>query len=320
MTPGNDAGHPDDDYLRAVTDEQAFVGSLDDAVAVFERERPRLMGIGYRILGTVADTEDVLQQTWLRWQVSNQEDVRNAQAFLTTIVTRLALDRLRQLKRRREDYIGSWLPEPVAVDPDPAASVELADSLSLALLVVLETLSPLERAAFVLRDVFGQSYPEVAAVLDRDEPAVRQLVHRARRHVQAGGARFHADRVVHAQVVTAFMTACANADIDALLDVLAPDVVVVSDGGGVAKAHPRPVHGRDKVARLILGITTKIPLGTVYAYERFNGELGVVARVNGHAVTAMAFTVADYTVQSLHVVANPEKLETFDRRPLLNLT
>lgn len=279
----------------------------------FEEQRSRLLGVSYRILGSIVDAEDVVQDAWLRWSATDRAPVSNPEAFLTTIVTRLSIDRLRQLKARREVYAGPWLPEPVSTDIDPQAAAELADSLSLALLVLLEALSPLERAAFVLREVFGEPYAEVARILGRDEAAVRQLVHRARRHVDEGGTRYRADRTTHAEVVDRFTDACRSADLEALLAVLAPDVVLVGDGGGVAAAPVRPLHGEDKVARFLHGvITRKIPPGTEIARETFNGLPGLVARLDGRAVTAIAFTVCDHTIQALHLIANPAKLMALD--------
>ena len=286
--------------------------------ATFEDQRRRLMGVSYRILGSIADAEDVVQDAWLRWSATDAATVINPEAFLTTVVTRLSLDRLRTLKARREVYAGPWLPEPVTAQTDPQAAAELADSLSLALLVVLETLSPLERAAFVLREVFAEPYAEVARILGRDEAAVRQLVHRARQHVDAGGARYRADQATHDEVVERFMTACQNADLDALLGVLAPDVVLVGDGGGVAKAPVRPIVGVDKVGRFMIGITAKGAAAAKDAaaasigLEVFNGQLGVVARIGGHAVAALAFRITDQQIQTVHLMANPEKLAALD--------
>jgi RNA polymerase sigma-70 factor, ECF subfamily len=282
-------------------------------VEIFEAQRRRLMGLSYRMLGSVTDAEDVLQDAWLRWSTIDPAQVDNAEAYLTTVVTRLSLDRLRHLKARREVYSGPWLPEPVAADGEPHASVEFADSLSLALLVVLETLSPLERAAFVLREVFGESYPAVSQILDRTEPAVRQLVRRARQHLHEGGARYQADRTTHTEVVRRFATACRSADLDGLLRVLAPNVVLVSDSGGVAPAPVRPIHGQDKVARLLLGIIAKAPDGMHTTCEVFNGQLGLVARVDGRAITALAVSTSDNNVQTLHLIANPNKLVALDR-------
>jgi RNA polymerase sigma-70 factor (ECF subfamily) len=202
----------------------------------------------------------------------------------------------------------------VANEPDPAldpqAAAELADSLSMALLVVLETLSPLERAAFVLREVFDRPYSEVAATLGRSEAAVRQLVHRARGRVEDGHARYRADVATHAQVVSEFLAACRGADLDALMALLAPDVVIISDSGGVAQAPRRPVYGHDKVARLLVGIAGRVPEGLTLGLEYFNGALGIVARAGGAPISAMAVTVAEGRVQSLQLIANPEKLRS----------
>ena len=287
-------------------------GVVRSTTDTFEDQRRRLLGISYRILGSYADAEDVVQEAWLRWSATDTARVENPAAFLTTVVTRLSLDRLRTLKARREVYSGPWLPEPVAADADPEAAVELADSLSLALLVMLETLSPLERAAFVLREVFSEPYAVVAEILGREEPAVRQLVHRARQHIDAGGARYRADGATHNEVVERFLAACATADLDALLAVLAPDVLLVSDAGGVGKAPVRPITGEDKVGRFLIGVTTKVVPGTTVGLEVFNGQLGLVARLDGRAITALAFAVSGDQVQTMHLMANPEKLVALD--------
>ncbi len=275
------------------------------------------MGICYRILGSVVDAEDVLQEAWIRWARTDLASIESPQAFLTTISTRLCMDRLRRVKATREVYTGPWLPEPVVptggLGADPAAAIELADSLSMALLVVLETLSPLERAAFVLREVFQRPYPEVAAALDRSETSVRQLVHRARTRVDAGHARFEADRSTHAEVVERFLLACQNADVAGLMQILAPDVVIVSDGGGLAQAPLRPVHGRDRVSRLLAGFAHHPPAGAEFTLEAFNAAVGIVARVDGVAVSAMAVRVGGGLVQSLQLVANPQKLAQLQR-------
>jgi RNA polymerase sigma-70 factor (ECF subfamily) len=289
------------------------MAELGDGSAEFERQRARLMGVAYRILGSVADSEDAVQEAWIRWHSTDRSQVDNAAAFLTTVVTRLALDRLRRAKSRREAYTGTWLPEPIATENDPATSVELADSMSMALLVVLETLSPLERAAFVLREVFQLPYAEVAATLGREEAAVRQLVHRARGRVNERRPRFQADRVKHRETVEAFVTACASADFEGLVAILAPDVVVISDSGGVATAPRRPVHGADKVARLMLGIAAKATPDMAYGFEVFNGQLGLVLRQEGRPMSALSFTVTDGVVQTVHVVVNPAKLIGLER-------
>ena len=283
-----------------------------DRALIFEQHRRRLLGISYRILGAVADAEDVLQDAWLRWSTTDAAQVNNPEAFLTIVVSRLSLDRLRRVKARREVYQGPWLPEPVAAETDPEAAAALADSLSLAFLVILEALSPVERAAFVLREVFDEPYSTVAEILGRQEPAVRQLVHRARQRVNEGGARYRADRDTQAEVVCQFLVACQSADLDGLLTILAPDVVLVSDGGGVAPAPARPISGRDKVARLLIGFTAKTPPNTEPSFEVFNGQLGIVARVDGRAINAVAFNIRESTVQTLLLMANPAKLQALD--------
>lgn len=294
-------------------------GGSASSLEAFESERSRLMGIAYRILGSVADAEDVLQDAWLKWDGVDPDSVDSARGFLTTVVTRLSIDRLRRIRSRREAYSGSWLPEPIVTASeyadDPAAAAELADSLSMTLLVVLETLSPLERAAFVLREVFQRPYDEVAAALGKQEATTRQLVHRARDHVDAGHARFEADRRTHAAVVERFLTACQNANLGALMEILAPDVVIVSDAGGQARAPRRPVHGRDKVARLLVGIATRIPAGTRFTLESCNGSLGIVARVDDVAISAMAVDVSSTMVTTLHLLANPQKLHGLGHEP-----
>ncbi len=292
-----------------------------DAVAVFESHRSHLMGVAYRMLGSVMDSEDVLQEAWLRWSRTDRSVVSNSEAFLTTIVSRLSIDHLRRAKARRESYTGPWLPEPVAQEPDPrrdpVAAAELADSLSMALLVVLESLSPLERAAFVLREVFDRPYPEVACTLDRTEAAVRQLVHRARGRVDAGHARYQADLQVHSEVVERFLKACTDTDLDALMEILAPDVVIISDGGGLVRAPRRPIQGRDKVARLMASVAPRAHQRTVFSIERFNGALGIVARLDGATIATMAISVADRTIQSIQLVANPHKLVFMETHPEL---
>jgi RNA polymerase sigma-70 factor (ECF subfamily) len=280
-------------------------------LALFEEQRPRVMGIAYRMLGAVSEAEDVLHEAWLRWSSVSRADVDDIEAFLTTVVTRLSLDRLRRERARREVYAGSWLPEPVACDPvihDPSATVELAGSLSLVMLAAMETLSPLERAAFVLRVVFDGSYAEVAKALGRSEPAVRQLVHRAQRHLAAGRVRYESDRARHDEVLRRFAMACRTAQMAPLLEVLAPDVMLVTDGGGVRKAPPRPISGRDKVARFLVSVLRRLPRGAVAAVEDFNGTSGIVVRVLGEPVNALAIRADGDRVGSLQLVANRRKL------------
>ena len=227
---------------------------MTGTIEEFERHRGLLFTVAYGILGTAADAEDAVQDAWLRWSAGDRSDVVDPRAYLVQVVTRVALSRLRKLKTQRETYIGPWLPEPILTDEEgPAAKVETEADLSMALLLVLETLSPRERAVFVLREVFGYSHAEVAAMLDSSESAVRQTAHRARAHVQARRPRFETDERTRRQVLDRFAGACASGELDALLEVLAPDVVFLSDGGGRVAAALRPIVGADKVARSAVG-------------------------------------------------------------------
>jgi RNA polymerase sigma-70 factor (ECF subfamily) len=224
------------------------------------------------------------------------------------VVTRLAIDRLRSAQARREAYVGPWLPEPLLTGPDVADDVELAESVSLAMLVVLESLSPLERAVFVLHEVFDVPFGEVARILDRAEPAVRQLGHRARDHVKANRPRFDHDAATHQRVTERFAAACAGGDLEALLRLLAPDVTLIGDAGGLAKAPRRPIEGADKVARFLLGVTAQTPEGATIALATVNGEPGLVASVDGRPLAAFVLHLADGAIQAVYALANPHKL------------
>lgn len=293
---------------------------MSSALAPFDHHRRLLFSVAYQMLGSVSDAEDVVQDTWLRWSAADRGEVADERAYLLRITTRLALDLLGSARARRETYVGPWLPEPlltgtaaVAAAPapdDPAETAELGDEVSLALLVVLETLSPAERAVFVLREVFGLPAAEVAAALDRSESAVRQMAHRAREHVQARRPRFDTDRQVQREVTERFLAACAGGDADALLAALAPDVVLISDGGGKAKAALRPILGADKVARFVAAIAAEgfaLP-GLEVAVTEINGGPGIVARAAGAPLIAMSLVVVDRRITQLLVVRNPDKL------------
>ncbi|MEP6648721.1 MAG: sigma factor-like helix-turn-helix DNA-binding protein [Lapillicoccus sp.] len=279
-------------------------------LALFEEQRPRLMGIAYRVLGAVSDADDVLREVGLRWSRVSLAEVEDAEALLTRMVTRLSLDRLRRERALREVHAGSWLPEPVACQPwtaDGATTTELVESLSLPMLAAMEALSPLERAAFVLRVVFEDSYAQVATALDRNEAAVRQLVHRAHVHLgEAMGGR-DADRTRHDDVMRRFVTAWRAARLTPLLEVLAADVVVVSDGGGLTR-EAQPVVGRDRAARFLVSVLRRLPRGAVVAAEEFNGTTGVVVRVVDEPVIAVAVLADGDRVGSVQLVATPRKL------------
>jgi RNA polymerase sigma-70 factor (ECF subfamily) len=284
-----------------------------DPTETFEEHRQLLVGAAYRILGSRTEAEDAVQEAWIRWSRVDHETVAEPRAFLLTVTSRLALNRLRHLTSRRESYVGPWLPEPVASEPDPradgAAAAQLADEVSMAMLIVLESLTPLERASFVLTEVFGMSAPEVGQALDRTPAAVRQLVHRARSHVQARQPRQVVDRERHREITERFMAAARGGDIAALVAILAPDVVLVTDGGGIRAAALRPIHGADKVLRWLGAVMGKPEsAGMEFALRRVNGELAVVASNAGVLDGVIFVTVQDDQITALHGIRNPEKL------------
>jgi RNA polymerase sigma-70 factor (ECF subfamily) len=275
----------------------------------FEAERPRLTAIAYRMLGSSADAEDVVQDAYLRWRDRGDREVASVSSYLTTIVVRLCIDELRSARSRRESYVGPWLPEPLLVDENqPAAAAELADSLSLAFLVLLEELAPVERAAFLLHDVFDYAYDEIAGMLGRGEPACRQLVSRARRRVGERRHRFDADAQEGRELAARFMTACAEGNIDGLLALLADDVVLWTDGGGKVKAARRPIHGAAKVARFLVAIAKDIPPEVEFREAVVNGEPGYLFVDNGVVTTTVSFDIADGQVVGVTSVLNPDKL------------
>ncbi|WP_433573449.1 RNA polymerase sigma-70 factor [Streptomyces sp. CA-251247] len=282
--------------------------AADPATEAFVAHRDLLFTVAYEMLGSAADAEDVLQEAWLRWVKVDQSQVRDQRAFLVRITTRQALNRLRTLKRRREAYVGPWLPEPLLTAPDVAEDVELSENLSLALMYILETLSPTERAVFVLREVFDFGYEDIAAAIDKSAAAARQIAHRARRHVDARRPRTPASPEEARAALESFRCALATGDLQGLLDVLAPDVVFVSDGGGLRLAALRPVVGPDKVLRYMAGSVDKA--GGVLTGESttVNGNPGLVLRLDGVIDGVLAFRVENARVTGLYYVRNPEKL------------
>ncbi|WP_281178347.1 RNA polymerase sigma-70 factor [Nocardioides jensenii] len=277
----------------------------------FVEHRNLLFTVAYEMLSSAADAEDVVQETWLRWAEVDQAEVRDPRAYLVRIATRQALNRMRTLERRRESYVGPWLPEPLLTTPDVADDVELADSVSTAMLMVLETLNPTERAVFVLREVFGFDYAEIAAAVDKSEPAVRQIASRAGKHVQARRPRATPPEDTD-DVLTRFLAAAAGGDLQGLMDVMAPDVVLFSDGGGLKRAALRPIVGRDKVLRWLNGVMGR------------DGEMTVdVAQVNGQpAIRFFLDGVLDVVATArfeggvateLYLVRNPHKLTRADK-------
>ncbi|MDN0200276.1 RNA polymerase sigma-70 factor [Streptomyces sp. S.PNR 29] len=288
--------------------------TTDIATDVFEQHRPVLVGVAYRMLGRVADAEDVVQEAWLRWAGADRSAVREPRAYLVRVTTRLAIDRLRQIKARGETYVGPWLPEPYVTDfgdtvPDTAERAVLADSVSLAVLVVLESLSPLERAVFVLREAFGYPYADIAAMLDRAEPAVRQLAGRARKHVDERRPRYEVDPAQRRDLTERFLAAAADGDLEGLMSLLAPDVRLVGDSGGKAKAPLRVLETADKVGRFLVGATRKsLPDLSVRVLE-LNGGPAVLALSGDKPDAVFQLDVADGRIQAVYIIRNPDKLQ-----------
>lgn len=276
----------------------------------FEDLRPLLFSIAYRILGSVGEAEDAVQETWLRY-VGASSTPRDLKAFLSTTITRISIDVLRSARVRREQYIGPWIPEPLLADPyeNPEQAAELADSISMAALLLLERLTPLERAAFVLRDVFNFSFADVAAAVDRSEAACRQLVSRARSHMQEGKPRFEVDRRKRVELAELFFTALKEGDVDALRAMLAADVNVIADGGGKVGGRGGAL-GAEKTARaLMAGIPPLLEMGCTIEPQEINGQPGAILRSpDGRVLAAWALDILDGQVQAIHSVNNPDKL------------
>jgi RNA polymerase sigma-70 factor (ECF subfamily) len=276
----------------------------------FVAHRSLLFTVAYEMLGSAADAEDVVQETWLRWAdlgAGARADVRDPRAYLVRIVTRQALNRLRTVARRREEYVGEWLPEPLSTSPDVAEDVELAESVSFAMLIVLETLGPTERAVFVLREVFQTPYDEIAAAVGKSPAAVRQIAHRAGEHVAARRPRAQVSRAEQDAVVQRFLAAIRGGDLRGLLDVLAPDVVVVADGGGVVAAARRPVEGAGRVASLLGGLA-RLASGFAAMPMWLNGGPAVRFDLDGELDTVASLVIEDGRITRIYAVRNPHKL------------
>ncbi|MFG3617489.1 RNA polymerase sigma-70 factor [Nocardia sp. NPDC047654] len=293
--------------------------STVEATETFVAHRNLLFTVAYEMLGSAADADDVLQETWLRWVAVDAAHVDDARAYLVRITTRQALNRLRSMKRRREAYVGSWLPEPLLTTPDVAADVELAESVSMALMLVLETLTPTERAVFVLREAFGMGYDEIAAAVDKTPAAVHQLAHRARRHVEARRPRRSVTAREAEAAAAAFRRALETRDLRGLLDVLAPDVVAISDGGGIKQATPRPVIGAGKVARFIVGGLTRNDVALTVEATTVNGSSALALYMDGELDGVIAMRVEDTRIAGLYYVRNPQKLTRIDSEIPLTL-
>jgi RNA polymerase sigma-70 factor (TIGR02957 family) len=282
--------------------------SGDDPTEAFVAHRNLLFTVAYEMLGSAADAEDVLQETWLKWVGVDLATVQSQRAYLVRITTRQALQRLRTLGRRKESYVGSWLPEPLLTTPDVAEDVELADNVSMAMLLVLETLTPTERAVFVLREVFDLPYDEIADAVGKNGAAVRQIAHRARSHVAARRPRGTVSRATARDALAAFQRAVETGDLQGLLDLLAPDVVLVGDGGGVKQAVLRPIVGADRVGRVLAGGLGRVDGRATLRPAQVNGHPALVMSLDGELDTVLALRIDGGLVTGVYAVRNPEKL------------
>ncbi|WP_127472962.1 RNA polymerase sigma-70 factor [Microbacterium sulfonylureivorans] len=279
----------------------------------FVVHRSLLFTVAYEMLGSAADAEDVLQESWLRWAGADRDAVRDPRAYLVRIVTRQSLNQLRTVSRRREDYVGEWLPEPLLTTPDVADDIELAESVSIAMLTVLETLAPTERAVFVLREVFDVPYEEIAEAVDKSPSAVRQIAHRARDHVAARRPRVRVERSEHEEVVERLIAALGSGDVQGLMDVLAPDVVSVADGGGrVRGAARRPVIGAERLARYLVAGMQRFGVQAAFSPMAINGGPGLRVEVDGVLSGAVSLTIEDGVITHIYSIANPDKLARLD--------
>jgi RNA polymerase sigma-70 factor (ECF subfamily) len=288
-------------------------GRTDSATEAFVAHRNLLFTVAYEMLGSAADAEDVLQETWLRWADVELGSVRDQRAYLVRITTRQALNRLRTLGRRKESYLGPWLPEPLLTAPDVAEDVELAESVSMAMLLVLETLTPTERAVFVLRDVFDLAYDEIAEAVGKSPAAVRQVAHRARAHVAARRPHAVVSPAETRDALDAFQQAIETGDLQRLLDILAPDVVFLGDGGGVVPAALAPVVGADMVTKVLARIAAAVSLQP----SQVNGYPALILRRGGEIDTVIAVRIDDGLITGLYAVRNPEKLSHMERETAL---
>lgn len=283
---------------------------MDDRATEFEQHRAKLRGVAYRMLGSRSDAEDVVQDAYLRWHRASPQDIRSAEAWLVTVVTRLSIDRLRQAKVERESYLGPWLPEPLVEDQAPPADAasELASSLAVAFLVVLERLAPEERAAFLLHEVFESGYDEIAQILGKSEPACRQLVSRASKRVRDERPRVQVSEAARTALLDRFVQAVLTRDKDALMNLLATDAAWISDGGGKARAALKPVLGSDAIARFVLGVIGSHTSHAVFQHVSVNGESGLALYFEGRLISVISIRTDGARILDVFSTLNPEKL------------
>lgn len=293
---------------RGTCSERAVVNQVE----LFEQHRSLLFSIAYRMLGSVADAEDMVQDAFLRWQKVSETEVQSPRAYLVAVVTRLSIDHLRSARVQREEYLGEWLPEPLLTDLNQEAekSPVLAESLTMAFLVLLESLTPLERAAFLLREVFEYDYPEVAAIVERGEVHCRQMVRRARQRIAERRPRFKVSLEQRERLTERFFLACRKGDMDGLVALLAEDVTLWSDGGEKVRAALRPIYGAVKVARFLLGVQSKLPPGVACQPAEVNGQPGLISYLKDQPIGTLALDIQEGRIKRIYLVVNPEKLRS----------
>lgn len=304
--------------LRALRATQSRGAEDPNGLVAFDQYRGLLFSIAYRMLGSVADAEDMLQESFIRWQQTSSDEIRSPRAFLVTIVTRLCINHLESARVRREEYVGEWLPEPLVTDPksDPSHVLRVDESLSMAFLVLLERLTSIERAVFLLREIFEYEYSEIATILGQSEANCRQILRRARQHVSKARPRFRASSEERRNLLERFLRTTSQGDMDGLVDLLASDVVLHSDGGGKALAVPNLIFGADKVARGILGSLEKlVPRNLLTRMALINGQPGIVSYLNGKPYSVLTLDTGEGLIRSIYVLTNPEKLAHLPELP-----
>jgi RNA polymerase sigma-70 factor, ECF subfamily len=297
--------------IRAVSD--ATSGPIQqDRLEAFAERRPLLFAMAYRMLGSADDAEDVLQETFIRWHQTSDLEIDSPRALLVTILTRLAINHLQSARVRREEYFGHWLPEPLLTAPyqNPSIAIEVDESLSLAFLLLLERLTPVERATLLLREVFDYEYSEIASILDQSETNCRQILRRARQHIKDPRARFDASQEQRDELLRRFSEAASGGNLEGLVALLSRDAIFYSDGGGKAPALPKPIHGPDNIARGVLdGLRRLVPKNLVRRFVEINGHPGIVTFLDGRPFSVFTLDAADGLISNIYVITNPEKLK-----------
>jgi RNA polymerase sigma-70 factor (ECF subfamily) len=285
----------------------------EERVETFNKHRPRLFGIAYRMLGTRDDAEDIVQEAYIRWHKADVDEIESPEAWLVTVATRLSIDRLRKASAERETYIGPWLPEPILTSqaPSPQDDFELASNLSLAFMTLLERLSPVERAVFLLHDIFDCAYPEIARITQKSETAVRQMIHRARNRVRSDAPRFEPDETERVRLIRKFTAASYAGDQETLLSLFADDVALTSDGGGVVSAARRTIYGAKRLTNLYMTAVAKHSDQLMARLVNINGETGVLEYADGQPFSVSTFTIKGGRISAIYRVMNPEKLKAF---------